>query len=120
MTTQEEKQKIVEKGVKAQALIDRHTAGAYKAALQYAKVIEDAVKNEFFTDPLEAKRMLAEARALPGMIAKAAEKAAELHQSGTKLAIDNDADLGSVTSVGGVDFVRRDDGMVHPMGGGGR
>lgn len=120
MTSVEQKQDIVERGVKAQALIDKHLAAAHKQAASYAKVIEDAVEDGFFTSGLEAKRMLAEARSLPGKIAECAMLAAILHQSGTQLAIDNDVDLGTVQTVGGVDFVKRDDGMMHPMGGGGR
>ncbi|MCZ7855992.1 hypothetical protein O9X81_05145 [Agrobacterium salinitolerans] len=118
MTTTEKKSEIVANGVDAQALLDRHLAKAYRAGVLYAQVIEEAVKNGFFVNPLEAKRMLAQARSLSGKIAEAAELAAELHLSGTQLAKDNDVDLGSVTSVGGVDFVRRDTGMITPFGGG--
>lgn len=114
-----DKQDIVQRGVEAQALIDKHLAGAYKAAVKYAKVIEDAVAAGFFDSGLEAKRQLAEARTLPGLIANAAQSAAVLHQSGTDLAVANEVDLGTVTTVGGVDFVKRDGGFTT-MGGGGR
>lgn len=113
------KQNITEKGIKAQALMDKHATAGYRAAMQYAKVVEEAIKAEFFSDALEAKRMLAQARTLPGLFAKAAEIAAELHKSGTQLAIENEADLGSVSSVGGVPFAKRSGGMTT-MGGGGR
>lgn len=120
MTSVEEKQDIVERGVKAQALMDKNLATAHKQATAYAKVIEDAVLAGFFSSGLEAKRMLAEARSLPGKIAECALLAAVLHQSGTQLAIDNEVDLGSVSSVGGVEFVKRETGEMTIMGGGGR
>lgn len=119
MTDTAAKAAIVERGVKAQALGDKYLASAWKQANAYAKVVEDAVKNGFFTDALEAKRMLAQARTVAGQIAGAAETLAELHQSGTHLAIDNEVDLGSVSTVGGVPFVRREGGVVV-LGGGGR
>lgn len=118
MTTTDKKSEIVANGVEAQALLDRHLAKAYRAGVLYAQVIEDAVRNGFFVNPLEAKRMLAQARSISGKVAEAAELAAELHLSGTQLAKDNNVDLGSVTTVGGVDFVRRDTGMITPFGGG--
>lgn len=118
MTTTEKKSEIVSNGVDAQALLDKYLAKSYRAGMRYAQVIEEAVKNGFFVNPLEAKRMLAQARSLSGKIAEAAELAAELHLSGTQLAKDNDVDLGSVITVGGVDFVRRDTGMITPFGGG--
>ncbi|WP_421591287.1 hypothetical protein [Shinella sp. M27] len=119
MTDTATKTAIVERGVKAQALGDKYLAAALKQANAYAKVVEDAVKNGFFTDALEAKRMLAQARTVAGQIAAAAESLAELHQSGTQLAIDNEVDLGSVSTVGGVPFVKRTGGVVV-FGGGGR
>lgn len=111
-------QEIVQKGVKAQAVIDKNLAGAYRAAGQYAKVIEDAVKAGMFDSGLEAKHMLAQARSLPGKIAEAARLAAELHISGTDLAIANDVDLGTISTVGGVEFVKRGGGMSTMSGGG--
>lgn len=119
MTNTEQKQAIVTKGVKAQASIDKSLATAHRAAQQYAKAIEEAVKSGFFSSGLEAKRMLAEARALPGKIAEAAQLAAVLHQSGTMLAVENEVDLGTVTNVGGVEFVKKSGGFTT-MGGGGR
>jgi len=112
------KTEIVTRGVKAQAVIDKNLAGAHRAAVQYAKVIEDAVKGGMFGSGLEAKHMLAQARSLPGKIAEAAALAAELHISGTELAVANDVDLGTVETVGGVTFVRREDGMSTMSGGG--
>ncbi|MCA0344755.1 MAG: hypothetical protein LCH99_34275 [Proteobacteria bacterium] len=117
MTDTATKTAIVERGVKAQALADKYLASAYKQANAYAKVIEDAVKNGFFTDALEAKRMLAQSRTVAGKVAEAAELLAVLHLSGTQLAIDNEVDLGTVSSVGGVPFVKRTGGIVV-MGGG--
>ncbi len=112
------KEAIVERGVKAQALIDRHLAAAHKAANAYAKVIEDAVRNGFYANGLTAKYDLAHARSLPGKIAEAAKLGAELHLAGTQLAKDNEVDLGTVEKVGGVDFVRRSsDGMTIMSGG---
>lgn len=114
-----EKSEIVSRGVKAQAVVDKNLATAHRGAVQYAKVIEDAVKNGMFDSGLEAKRMLAQARSLPGKIAEVAQLAADLHITGTALAVANDVDLGTVTTVGGVEFVKRDGGM-STMGGGGR
>lgn len=113
-----EKSEIVSRGVKAQAVVDKNLATAHRGAVQYAKVIEDAVKNGMFDSGLEAKRMLAQARSLPGMIAVAAAHAADLHITGTALAVANDVDLGTVTTVGGVEFVKRDGGMSTMSGGG--
>jgi len=120
MATQEEKYKIVERGVNAQAQINKYLAKAHKAAEDYADVIADAVENGFFASGLTAKRDLSHARTLPGKIAEAALVGAELHILGTQLATDNEVDLGSVTSVGGVDFVKRDNGGITIMSGGDR
>lgn len=120
MTANQKKTEIVTRGVTAQALVDKHLAQAFKFASEYAGVIEDAVKAGFFSSGLEAKAMLAEARSLPGQVAECALAAAMLHQSGTQLAIDNEVDLGSVTTVGGVPFTKRDDGGFTTQGGGGR
>lgn len=112
MTTKEE---VVSDGVDAQALMDRHLTKAIKAAERYGKAIEGAINTEMFSSALEAKLMLAQARALSGKIAECAAEAARLHISGTALAVANGVDLGSVTTVGGVPFP----GM-STMGGGGR
>jgi len=52
------------------------------------------------------------------MIAEVARLAADLHITGTALAVANDVDLGTVTTVGGVEFVKREDGMSTMSGGG--
>lgn len=104
-------EKIVAAGVKAQADIDAHLTKAYKAALKLAKVTEDGVAAGMVPKAIAAKLIIAEARALPGLIAKAAAVAAELHAKQTKICQDNGVDTPTPDSVGGV--------MV-PMGGGGR
>ncbi|MGA1801496.1 hypothetical protein [Rhizobium sp. HT1-10] len=110
-----EMQDIVAAGVKEQALIDKHLALAYKAAGRYSKVVENAVIAGMIPKALDAKKMLAESRVLPGKIAEAAVLGAELHISGTAVAVANDVDLGSPVSVGGVKI-----GGFHTEGGGGR
>lgn len=120
MTTPEIKTAIVERGVKSQALLDKHLASAHKQAKAYEKVIEAGVSNGFFSSGLEAKLHLAKTRMIAGKIAEAAALAAELHIVATQVTTDNGVDLGSVTTVGGVPFVKRDDGMMSPMSGGGR
>jgi hypothetical protein len=109
------KEDIVADGVKAQALMDKHLTAAMKAAERYAGAIKDAIEAEMFEKALEAKLILAQARTLPGQIAACAAAAASLHISGTELAKANNVDLGSVTTLGGVDWP----GM-STMGGGGR
>lgn len=106
-------QEIVAAGVKEQALIDKHLTLAYKAAVRYSKVIENAITEGMITQALSAKKMLADARSLPGKVADAASAAAVLHISGTSVAIANDVDLGSPLSVGGVTL-----GGFHTEGGG--
>ena len=111
------KEDIVQRGVEAHALIDKHLARAFKAAEKYAGVVENAITAGMFQGrALVAKEMLADARSLPGEIAAAARHAAHLHRSGTDVAIANDVDLGTVTSVGGVELPA----SIGIMGGGGR
>ena len=108
-------EEIVQLGVKNQALIDKHLTLAHKAATAYAeKVIAPAIEVGMFGKALEAKLMLAQARSLPGKIAEAAKLGAELHISGTAVAIANGVDdLGSPATVGGVTI-----GGFHTEGGG--
>lgn len=110
-----EMQDIVTAGVKEHALIDKHLTLAFKAAHRYSKVIENAVVAGMIPKALDAKKMIAESRMLPGKIAEAASHAATLHISGTAVAVANDVDLGSPATVGGVTI-----GGFHVEGGGGR
>lgn len=114
------KEDAVDLGVKAQALIDKHLTAARKAANQYADAIETAIETGMFSSRLEAKRMLAEARALPGKIAECAQAAADLHISGTALAVANGVDLGTVATVGGIAWPEPAEGEMTTFGGGGR
>lgn len=103
---------IVASGVEAQALIDRHLAKTTKAAADLIRVTERGVE-EGMVRGIEAKRVIAAARAGAGKIADAALFFAELHQIQTDICKANGADLGDVTTAGGVAI-----GGVSPMGGG--
>lgn len=110
-------EEIIQRGVKEHALIDKHLELARKAAHRYAEqVVKPAVEVGMFPKALEAKKMLAHARSLPGKIAEAALHGADLHISGTAVAAANGVDdLGSPATVGGVTL-----GGIHTDGGGGR
>ncbi len=94
-------QEIVERGADAHKDIDADLTSAMEAALRLIKVTEDGVRAGL-VKPLEGKKILAETRMLYGMIARAANHAADLHVKGTKIAKENGMDTGNLTSVGGV------------------
>lgn len=103
---------IVEAGVAAQALIDKHLTAAYKAAAKLTKVTERGVE-EGMVQGIAAKKILADARSGQGAIAAVAGHFATLHQAQTTASIAAGADLGSVTTAGGIAI-----GGVSVMGGG--
>ena len=109
LTTPEE---IVSAGVAAQASIDRHLTIAYKAAAKLVRVTERGVE-EGWVQGVAAKKIIADARSGQGAIAAVAGHFATLHQAQVIAATIAGADLGSVTTAGGVTI-----GGVSPMGGG--
>ena len=94
-------QEIVERGVDAHKDIDAELTSAMEAALRLIKATEDGVRAGL-VKPLQGKKILAETRMLYGMIARAANHAADLHIQGTKIAKEAGVDTGGLTSVGGV------------------
>lgn len=103
---------IVEAGVAAQALIDKHLAAAYKAAEKLTKVTTRGVEEGMVTG-IAAKKIIADARSGQGAIAAVAAHFATLHLAQTTASVAAGADLGSVTTAGGVTI-----GGVSTMGGG--
>lgn len=103
---------IVEAGVAAQALVDKHLALAYKAAGRLVKVTEAGV-TQGMVQGIAAKKIIADARSGQGAIAAVAAHFATLHQAQTTASIAAGADLGSVTTAGGITI-----GGVSTMGGG--
>lgn len=94
-------EQIVSAFVKDHAIVDKHLAAAYKAALRMARSAEEGIKIGMVKQ-FEAKSFLAEHRAAAGEIAAVAAVFADLHIIGTEHAKANGVDLGSMTSVGGV------------------
>lgn len=94
-------EEVVGAFVKDHALVDKHLAAAYKAAIRMAKNVEVGIVMGMVKQ-LEAKSFLAEHRAAAGEIAAVAETFAELHIIGTGHAKANGVDLGSMSSIGGV------------------
>lgn len=92
---------IVARFVKNHALVDKHLALAYRAAQAMARDVEDGIKAGMTTQ-LEAKSFLADHRAAAGDIASVASTFSALHVKGVEIAKANGADLGSLTTVGGV------------------
>lgn len=113
----EEMGEIVAKFVTNHKLVDKHLALAYRASLKMAKDAEDGIKGGMIAKGLEAKGFLAKHRELPGLIAHAADFAADLHIAGTDIATANGVDVGTIDNVGGVPFPQPD---FHTEGGGGR
>lgn len=105
-------QELVEKGVKEQAMIDSLLAKAYKQAGALIKTTEEGVKRGWVTG-IAAKKILADARAGQGAIAHVAGHFATLHLAQTEASKLAGADLGSVTTAGGITI-----GGVSVMGGG--
>ncbi len=102
---------IVAAGVEAQALIDKHLAKAYDAAETLIKVTEAGVR-EGMVQGIEAKTIIGDARAAAGIIGAAAAAFGRLHRLQTDACIAAGADLGSVTTAGGVPI-----GGVGTLGG---
>lgn len=103
---------VVNAGVAAQALIDKHLAAAYKAAGRLVKVTEAGVSLGM-VQGIDAKKIIGDARAGQGHIAAVASVFATLHKAQTEASIAAGADLGSVTTAGGIPI-----GGVSTMGGG--
>jgi hypothetical protein len=102
---------IVTAGVAAQASIDKYLTLAYKAAKRLTAVTERGVE-EGMVQGIAAKQIIADARAAQGAIAGVAGQFAALHQVQTAACVAADADLGSITTAGGVTI-----GGVSPLGG---
>ena len=103
---------IVEAGVVAQASIDKHLALAYEAAAKLSKITERGIE-ECMVTGIDAKTILGRARAAQGRIGEVAAEFATLHHAQTAACIAAGADMGSVTTAGGITI-----GGVSPMGGG--
>lgn len=102
---------VVNAGVEAQAKIDKHLARAYAAAEQLIKVTEAGVSLGM-VQGIAAKTIIGDARAAAGIVGAAAAAFARLHQVQTDACIAAGADLGSVTTAGGVTI-----GGVGTLGG---
>lgn len=103
---------IVTAGVEAHVLIDKHLARAYAAAETLIRVTERGVE-EGMVQSVEAKTIIGDARAAAGIIGAAAAAFGRLHRLQTDASIASGADLGSVTTAGGITI-----GGVGPMSGG--
>lgn len=112
MTTLTSIADIVQAGVDAQARIDRYLAKAYAAAERLTGVTVRGIEEGMVTG-IAAKKILADARSGQGAIAAVAGHFAALHQAQTTASIAAGADLGSVTTAGGVTI-----GGVGPLSGG--
>ena len=103
---------IVSAGVAAQVSIDRHLTLAYKAAAKLVRVTERGVE-EGMVQGIAAKKIIADARSGQGAIAAVAGHFAQLHLAQTTACVAAGANLGSVTTAGGVTI-----GGVGILGGG--
>lgn len=112
MTTLTTIDDVVNAGVTEQALLDRHLAAAYAAAERLTKVTERGVELGMVRS-IEAKTIIGQARAAQGAIGAVAASFALLHRMQTDACVAAGADLGSVTTAGGVPI-----GGVQPLGGG--
>lgn len=110
--TLETQEDVVSAGVTAQASIDKHLARAYKAAADLTAVTERGVEIGMVTG-IKAKEIIGRARQLQGAVGALAADFAVLHQEQTDACVAAGADLGSVTTAGGIAI-----GGVSPMGGG--
>lgn len=102
---------VVNAGVEAQAKIDRYLAKAYAAAEQLTKVTERGVELGMVRG-IEAKTIIGQARAAQGAVSAVAASFALLHRLQTDACVAAGADLGSVTTAGGVTI-----GGVGTLGG---
>lgn len=105
-------EEIVTAGVAAQALIDRHMTLAYEAAAKLVRVTERGVE-EGWVQGVAAKKIIADARSGQGAIAAVMAHFATLHQAQVTAATLAGADLGSVTTAGGITI-----GGIGILGGG--
>ncbi len=112
MTTLPTIDDVVNAGVIEQALIDKHLAAAYAAAERLTKVTERGVELGM-VQGIEAKTIIGQARAAQGMVGAVEAAFALLHRMQTDACVRNGADLGSVTTAGGIVI-----GGVSPLGGG--
>ena len=112
MSSLETIEDVVSAGVEAQAKIDKYLAKAYAAAEQLTKVTEAGISLGM-VQGIAAKTIVGDARAAAGIIGAAAAAYGRLHQVQTDACIAAGADLGSVTTAGGITI-----GGVSPMGGG--
>jgi hypothetical protein len=103
---------VVNAGIAAQVLIDKHLAKAYDAAVELTAVTEAGVMLGM-VQSIEAKTIIGDARAAQGSIGAVAAEFARLHRAQTDACIAAGADLGSVTTAGGVTI-----GGVGPLSGG--
>lgn len=103
---------IVNAGVAAQASIDKHLTLAYKQAQKLTKITERGVE-EGMAQGIAAKKIIGEVRSLQGQIAGLAARFAELHQDQTDACKAAGADLGNVSTAGGITI-----GGMSTMGGG--
>jgi len=105
-------EEVVTAGVQAQALVDKHLTAAYKAAAKLVRVTERGVELGM-VQGIGAKKIIADARAAQGHVAAVASVFAQLHHVQTEASVAAGADLGSVTTAGGITI-----GGVGVMGGG--
>lgn len=103
---------VVAAGIEAQALLDKYLAKAHAAAVNLIAVTEAGVSLGM-VQGIAAKTIIGDARAAAGIVGAAAAAFARLHQAQTDACIAAGADLGSVTTAGGVTI-----GGVGIMGGG--
>lgn len=103
---------VVDVGVLAQAGVDRNLAKAYDFAIQNVNATVRGVELGMVRG-VKAKLVIALAREAAGSIAAAARLMAELHDLQVDICKDNNADLGNVTTAGGVTI-----GGVDPKSGG--
>jgi hypothetical protein len=103
---------VVTAGVEAQAQLDKHLAKAYEWAGKLTKITESGIKLGM-VQGIAAKSIIAEARQAQGSVASSALLFSELHRKQTDACIAAGADLGSVTTAGGIPI-----GGVHTEGGG--
>jgi hypothetical protein len=103
---------VVTAGVEAQAQVDKYLAKAYEWAGKLTKVTEAGVKLGM-AQGIAAKGIIAEARQAQGSVATSALLFANLHRKQTDACVAADADLGDVTTAGGIPI-----GGVHTEGGG--
>lgn len=106
MATKDEKIAIVQRGVNAYAEAEQALEVIKAAFLDLEQVYADGAKAGMLKDG-QAHRMINAHARLRGLAGKIAEKTYELHDRGTKIAKDNDADVavpdGFVVVLGGGD-----------------